>query len=322
MSYPVRFHRIAVPKPWAGSRLRTLFPDIADELPEGTGESIELADMPGQLSVVANGEWRKQSVSHLMRDRRGQLLGDLEKLHELPDFPLAVKLLDTAQPLSVQDHPSDVRQNGQLVRRGKSECWIVLDAEPEAVIYQGLKPGVTGDKFEGALSDGHPIELLNARHVERGDYLYNEAGMIHAIGGGIALLEIQQNCPTTYRLWDFPRDEPREMHLAAGLAAAKFDLLLPEVQKTDAEDLLMQADGPFGVRSLRVKQARQLAKDWQGFTLVTCLAGLCEITGKAHDNLQPAALKPGDTVMYTSEFDAFEIYPDGETWLVLSWTRE
>lgn len=322
MSYPVRFHRVAVPKPWAGSRLRALFPDIADDLPVGTGESIELADLPDALSIVANGDWRKQSVRHLMRDRRGQLLGELAKLNELPDFPLAVKLLDTAQPLSVQDHPSDAREDGQLVRRGKSECWIVLDAEPEAVIYQGLKPGVTREAFEAALADGHPIELLNARHVARGDYLYNEAGMIHAIGGGIALLEIQQNCPTTYRLWDFPRKEPREMHLQAGLAAAKFDLQLPEIGKTDAEDVLLQPDGPFGVRSLRVKKARPLTKDWQGFTLVTCLDGPCEITGKAGNNLQPAALKPGDTVMYTSEFDAFEIYPENETWLVLSWTRE
>jgi mannose-6-phosphate isomerase len=322
MSYPVRFHRFPVPKPWAGSRLRALFPDIADELPDGTGESIELADLPGLTSVVANGEWRKQSIRQLMRDRRGQLLGDIAAANELPDFPLAVKLLDTSEPLSVQVHPGDECDDGRLVQRGKSECWIVLDSEPEAVIYQGLKPNVKREAFEAALTDGHPIELLNARHVERGDYLYNEAGMIHAIGGGLALLEIQQNCPFTYRLWDFPRKEPREMHLQAGLAAAKFDLQLPEIRKTDAEDTLLQPDGPFGVRSLRVKTARQLVKDWPGFTLVTCLEGPCEITGKAGNNLQPAALKPGDTVMYTSEFSDFEIYPENETWLILSWTRE
>ncbi|MBZ0136219.1 MAG: class I mannose-6-phosphate isomerase [Planctomycetes bacterium] len=322
MSYPVRFHRIAVPKPWAGSRLRALLPDIADELPPGTGESIELADMPGQVSVVANGAWRKQSIHHLMRDRRGQLLGDLAARHDLPDFPLAVKLLDTAQPLSIQDHPDDKRENGRMVSRGKSECWIVLDADSEAVIYQGLKPGVTREMFEDALTDGHPIELLNARQVKPGDYLYNNAGMIHAIGAGLALLEIQQNCPVTYRLWDFPRDLPREMHIAPGLSAAKFDLLLPEIQMSDTEDALLQADGPFGVRSLRVKMARRLGKEWSGFTLVTCLGGACEITGVARDNLQPAALKPGDTVMYTSEFDQFEIYPDREAWVILSWARE
>ena len=318
----MRFHRIAVRKPWAGSRLRVLFPDIADELPEGTGESIELADMPGQRSVVANGEWRKQSIQHLMRDKRGLLLGELAALNDLPDFPLAVKLLDTSQPLSIQDHPSDQHENGRLVARGKSECWVVLEADPEAVIYQGVKPGVTREAFETALGDGNPADLLNARPVERGDYLFNEAGMIHAIGGGIALLEIQQNCPTTYRLWDFPRDEPRGMHIEAGMNAAQFDLHLPEIQKTNTGDLLLQPDGPFGVRSLRVTQTRQLAKEWQGFTIITCLAGACELTAHAKDNLQPCALRPGDTVLYTSEFDEFELYPGDESWLIFSWARE
>jgi mannose-6-phosphate isomerase len=306
VSYPLRFMRMAVPKPWAGARMHALIP----ELPPGTGESIELADLPGQSSVIANGEWRGRTLGGVARE--------LIEPGGLRDFPLAVKLLDTADALSVQDHPSDEFANDKLVKRGKSECWIVLEAEPEAVIYQGLRPGVTRERFEASLTGGHPFELLNARTMTRGDYLYNEAGMIHAIGGGLTLLEVQQNCPTTYRLWDLPRGAQREMHVEAGLLAAKFDLQLPPIRKC-AGDVLLQPDGPFGVRSMHVKKAFAEKKTHKGFTIVTCLDGPCEVTARARDNLQPVRLAAGDTVLFPAEFNEFEYYPDG--WLILAWSR-
>ena len=306
MSYPLRFERIAVPKPWAGARLPVLFP----ELPAGTGESIELADLPGQSSVIANGEWRGKTL--------GEVAPKLIEPGGLSDFPLAVKFLDTAEALSIQDHPSDEFAGGKLVKRGKSECWIVLEAEPESVIYQGLKPGVERERFEQALTGGHPLALLNAREVKRGDYLYNEAGMVHAIGAGLTLLEVQQNCPTTYRLWDLPRGVQREMHVEAGLLAAKFDLALPPIHSC-AGDVLLQPDGPFGVRSLHVKTAFAEAKPHKGFTIVTCIEGPCDITVRARDDLQPVRLVAGDTVLFPAEFDQFEYYPQG--WLIISWAR-
>lgn len=320
MSYPLRFHRIAVRKPWAGSRLKGMFPDVEDGLPEGTGETIELGDLMGQRSVVANGKWRGRDIREVLAANRAEFLGELADANDLPDFPLAIKLLDTSAPLSIQDHPGDERENGRLVKRGKSECWIVLDADEGAFIYQGLKDGVTPEEFEASLKDGTAPDKLNRREVKPGDFLYNESGMVHAIGAGLTLLEIQQNCPTTFRLFDFPRDKPREMQVEAGLNAARFDLQLPPVLKTGREDVPLAPDGPFGVRSLRVKKAFHEKKDWPGFTVFTCLEGECEITGVAGDNLQPAHLKPGDTVLYPAEFGEFEVYP--EAWLVQSWARE
>ncbi|MCC7509930.1 MAG: class I mannose-6-phosphate isomerase [Planctomycetes bacterium] len=324
--YPLRFQRIEAAKPWAGARLRRLFPAQAAEVPPGTGEWIELCDFPGQSSVVANGEWRGQTLHDLARARRTQLLGELA-VDAPDDFPLCVKFLDTAQPLSIQDHPSDVREaaDKRLIRRGKSECWLVLDAAPGAVIYQGLRQGVTAAQFGKALVDGDPPALLNARAVKPGDFLYNAAGMVHAIGADLALLEIQQNCPTTYRLWDFPRPgiaEKREMHVQPGLAAARHDLPLPKIVPTHGSDVLLAPDGPFGVRSLRISSAAHEAKAWPGFTLHTCLKGECEITGRARDNLQPTILMPGETVLWPAEFTEFELYPRGDCWLIVSWARE
>lgn len=319
MTYPMRFQRLDSPRPWAGDRLHALFPDAAAA--PGIGEWIELCDLPGASSVVANGEWRDLSLADLMQDHRNALVGELA-VSALADFPLCVKFLDTAEMLSVQVHPHDQVEDGELKERGKSECWLVLDAAPEAVIYQGLRPGVTREQFEAALDQpGGPVGLLNARAVKRGDFIYNAAGMVHAIGAGLALLEVQQNCGVTWRLWDPPRKgEARELHIEAGLRDARLELLVPEILSTDAEDVLLASDGPFGVRSLRVNSARVVDKTWPGFTVITCLEGTCEITGKARDNLQPAVLKAGETVLWPADFDEFEIYPDG--WLVFSWAQE
>ncbi len=330
--YPLRFHRIDAAKPWAGARLRKLFPAQAAEVPEGTGEWIEVCDFPGQSSVVANGQWRGQTLHDLMRTRRSMLLGELAT-DSPDDFPLCVKFLDTAQPLSIQDHPQDVREHAshtpreaaRLTRRGKSECWLVLDAAPGAVIWQGLKPGVTPAQFGNALADGDPPALLNARAVKPGDFLYNPAGMVHAIGADVALLEIQQNCPITYRLWDFPRpgtSEKREMHVQQGIKAARLDLPLPQILPTHGDNVLLAPSSPFGVRSLRVTSAAPHAKAWPGFTLHTCLQGECEVTGRARDNLQPTILTPGDTVLWPAAFTEFELYPRNDCWLVVSWAVE
>jgi mannose-6-phosphate isomerase class I len=209
-----------------------------------------------------------------------------------------------------------------LVMRGKSECWIVLDAARDAVIYQGLREGVRPHDFELALDGGEPAELMNARAVKPGDFLYNQAGMIHAIGGGVALLEIQQNCPTTYRLWDFPRAEKREMHINEGLGAARFNLPLPPIQPTHRDEEVLAPLGPFGVRSLRIAKASRDLKYGPGFTVHTCLQGECEITSHARDKLEPTILKRGETVLWPAVFDKFEYFPRGDCWIIQSWARE
>jgi mannose-6-phosphate isomerase len=322
VSYPLRLHRTAVPKPWAGQRLGRLFPALAQELPAGTGESLEVCDLPGQSSVVANGAWRGRTLASLMQTERAALLGELADATALEDFPVCVKFLDTAAPLSIQCHPHDRREQGRLVERGKSECWLVLDADPGAVIYQGLKPGVSRDEFEDALDAGNPVNLLNPREVRAGQFLYNPQGMIHAIGAGVALLEIQQNCGVTWRLWDFPREGPqRRIHREEGLADARFDIPLPPVLETDG-DVVLAPHGPFGVRALRITRAFQERRAWPGFTLHTCIRGRCELTGRWGDSLQPAILDAGETILWPAGLEALEYYPEDECVLVQSWARE
>lgn len=133
------------------------------------------------------------------------------------DAPLLVKYLFTSDRLSVQVHPNDEQARARGLR-GKSECWYVVEAEPGASIGLGLKRKVTADGLHAAALDGSIVELLDWRPVTAGDFLAVPAGTIHAIGGGITLVEIQQNSDVTYRLYDYGR--PRELHLDDALAVA------------------------------------------------------------------------------------------------------
>ena len=135
----------------------------------------------------------------------------------LGDFPLLVKILFPNEKLSVQVHPNDAEAQARGQERGKTECWYVLAAEPGAAVALGLKRGVTVEDLRAAATSME--ELVERVPVAVGDMVFVDAGTVHAIGPGVTLLEVQQTCDITYRLYDYGR--PRELHLEAGLAVTK-----------------------------------------------------------------------------------------------------
>ena len=137
------------------------------------------------------------------------------------DDPLLVKYLFTSEQLSVQVHPDDAAARQAGHPRGKDEAWVVLDAEPGASIGMGLNRPASPEELRAAALDGSVVGMLDWRQVEKGDAFYSPAGTIHSIGAGLTLLEVQQNCDVTYRLYDF--DRPRELHLDDGVTAARTD---------------------------------------------------------------------------------------------------
>jgi mannose-6-phosphate isomerase len=159
------------------------------------------------------------------------------------DAPLLAKYLFTSERLSVQVHPDDEQARRLGFARGKSECWFVLDAEPQATIGLGLRRELTRDELRAAALDGSVVEEIEWRPVAAGDFLYVPAGTIHAIGGGICLLEFQQNSDVTYRLYDYGR--PRELHLDESIAVACRGPY-PErlARRVDERDDCVLVDGP------------------------------------------------------------------------------
>jgi mannose-6-phosphate isomerase len=131
---------------------------------------------------------------------------------------LLVKYLFTAEKLSVQVHPDDGQAQARGLPRGKDECWLILDAEPDSTIALGTLEPVDADALRRAALDGSIEAMLDWKPVKPGDFLYSASGTIHAIGAGITLIEVQQNSETTYRLYDYGR--PRELHLDDGVAVS------------------------------------------------------------------------------------------------------
>ena len=158
---------------------------------------------------------------------------------------LLVKYIFTSEKLSVQVHPTDEQTEAKgLGRQGKSECWLVIDAEPGATLGIGFNRPVDAPTMRAAAQDGSIEEMLTWHAVKAGDFFYIPANTVHAIGGGCSIIEVQQNSDITYRLYDYGR--PRELHLEEGMAVAKgepYDMrrhrVLPE-----AGDVAL-VDGPF-----------------------------------------------------------------------------
>jgi mannose-6-phosphate isomerase len=223
---PLKFTPIVKPLPWGGRKLETLFSKVLpDWLP--CGESWEVVDLPEDQSVVAEGPMAATSLSSLVKTRSDELLGEAELL--MGRFPLLFKLIDATQTLSVQVHP-DEEAAGRIGggARPKTEAWYILQADPGAVLYLGLKEKIGREELRAALQAGTVGDLLNAVEVQAGDFIYLPSGSLHAIGSGILLAEIQQASDTTYRVFDWNRmgldGKPRQLHVEEALESINFDL--------------------------------------------------------------------------------------------------
>lgn len=157
-------------------------------------------------------------------------------------FPLLVKYLFTNERLSIQVHPDDDEARARGHEGGKEECWYILAAEPGAQLGIGTSRPLGGDALRAAARSGE-IERLLTWHVARpGMFFYIPPGTVHAIGAGIALIEIQQNADITYRLYDYGR--PRTLHLDDGVAVARAAPMDPGGQRpvdADASRVILES---------------------------------------------------------------------------------
>lgn len=151
--------------------------------------------------------------------RPGETIGEIwHEGENAADCSLLVKHLFTADLLSIQVHPNQRQAKARGLPCGKDEAWLILDAEPGAVIGLGLKRTVEPNELRQAALDGSIEQLIDWHPVAPGDVLACPGGTVHAIGGGISLIEVQQNLDLTYRLYDYGR--PRELHLADAVDVA------------------------------------------------------------------------------------------------------
>jgi len=223
-AYPLKFEPIYKQRIWGGRKLQEVF---NKELPAGEriGESWELADLPDDKSVIANGELAGQTLAAAIEKYPKEITGD--ENFPLP-FPLLIKFLDAEDVLSVQVHPD--RQTCERMGQGepKTECWYIISAEENAVIYKGLKKGVSKENLAEAIRQNSVAEMLPEVYVRAGECHFLPAGTVHSIGAGLLIAEIQTPSDTTYRLFDWNRvdddGKSRELHIEEALESIHYDM--------------------------------------------------------------------------------------------------
>ncbi|WP_267381374.1 MULTISPECIES: phosphoheptose isomerase [unclassified Sphingomonas] len=221
---------------------------------------------------------------------------------------LLIKYLFTGEKLSVQVHPDDDQAHARGLPRGKDECWTILAATPDAKIAVGTKQPVERDALRKAAEDGSIEDLLDWHPVKAGDFMYCASGTIHAIGGGITCIEVQQNSETTYRLYDYGSD--RELHLDDGIAVANPVPYVPIVSpgRVEAERTVL-VEGPKFVleRWTGGSHAVSLPEGKTGW--IVPIKGSGEVAGVSVKAGECATVTGRETVSASDDADMLFAYP-------------
>lgn len=283
---------------WGGTNLKSKWNKRSSET--NIAETWELSLNESGMSYVCGGEHDGKPLAEILKPAD---IGDNSK--NFPFFPVLVKLIDAATPLSLQVHPTDDYALQHEHKYGKTEMWHIVDATEDAYIYLGFNRDVTKEQFVEALNNKTLCELLNKVPVKPNQTYFVLSGTIHAIGAGVTLIEIQQNSDLTYRVYDYDRlgadGKPRELHVSKALDVLNFAKY--DVPISDRHELL----GKCKYFSAYRYQGARTLNNADSFTSVTALDG--EIT------VGDVKLQRGDTV-FVSAGTATQIVGNGAYCLV------
>lgn len=317
---PLTFQPILKRIRWGGRKLGTLLgKPIGPET--DYAESWEIADHADGQSIVASGPFAGRTLSSLLQTHRLDLMGSAFTGSQ---FPLLIKFLDANDWLSLQVHPGDaLAKQFDPRENGKTEAWVILDAQPDSQICSGLKSGVTREQLASALNAGPAAieECLHIIPVKAGDCVFVPAGTVHALGPGIVLAEVQQQSNLTFRLYDWGRvdaqGKPRPIHVQESLLCTDFlrgpvnPVTTAAVdQQTSMSESLVRC--PYFVirRQTLWSRATFVAND--RFRIVLVLDGSVSISNEAGN----VTARKGETVLVPASSEHFEITPHGSAVLL------
>ncbi|UXP30608.1 class I mannose-6-phosphate isomerase [Reichenbachiella agarivorans] len=313
LNYPIKFEPILKYRMWGGDKLVDVLNKQSSE--KNLGESWEISDVPGDASVVANGDLKGTDLKALINTYGADLVGKKNSERFGADFPILIKYIDAKVPLSIQLHPNDELAKKRHNSFGKTEMWYVMDAEPDADLIVGFNKEVTKDEYIQHVDNNTLEDILNVEKVKKGDSFFINTGKIHAIGAGCLIAEIQQTSDVTYRVFDWNRldkdGQPRELHTELALDAIDFekkdDFWLKYDKKENASNEIASCPY-FTTNYLPVKG--ETAVDYSttdSFVIYMCVDGEGTVTANDHS----VSIKKGETILLPAAIDQVQLKSNG-----------
>lgn len=290
--YPLKLKAVSKETVWGGDRLCALFRKGESS---HLGESWELSVRENEKNIILNGAYAGMTLNNYIESR-------LPEISAYSPFPILIKFIDAKDDLSVQVHPDDAtakRLGDDIV--GKTEMWHILEAQDGASIVYGLKEGIGKNELRLAVKEDRIEDILNYVPVKRGDTFFIPAGLVHAIGKGIVLAEIQQNSDTTYRFYDYGRPgldgKPRELHTEKAIEA--FKPFASEAINTERFEACLDSIPKDALACCRyfsaflkiITKKESFSLDGYDFISIICLSGCGSISYDEGSE----ALSPGDS---------------------------
>ncbi|WP_299900033.1 type I phosphomannose isomerase catalytic subunit [uncultured Aquimarina sp.] len=307
--YILKFEPILKEKIWGGSKLNTILGK--QEQGDHIGESWEVSDVEDNYSVVSNGHFKGKTLKELLEVYSKRILGEKNFNRFGTKFPLLIKFIDAKEDLSVQLHPDDELAKVKHDSFGKTEMWYVLQADQDSNLIIGFDKQVSPEEYEKSVADKTIKELLHYEPVTTGDTFFVYAGLIHAIGKGVLLAEIQQTSDITYRIYDWDRTDAagnyRELHQEDALEAIDFstdrESKVPYSSKKNEITSLVAC--PYFITNLiDIDQKKVITHETlDSFVIYMCVAGSAEII----QNEQKMKINVGETILVPAEIKEIEV---------------
>ncbi|WP_457615600.1 type I phosphomannose isomerase catalytic subunit [Lutibacter sp.] len=226
LNYPLKFEPILKEKIWGGTKLISEFNKSSNA--KNIGESWEISDVENNVSNVANGCLKGESLRSLLHRFKSELVGKANFTRFGFNFPLLIKFIDAQKDLSVQVHPNDELSKKRHDSLGKTEMWYIMQADKNARLILGFNKPLTKEEYQHYLENGELETVLRNEQIKKGDAFFIKTGTVHAIGAGVVLAEIQQTSDITYRIYDWDRvdaqGQSRTLHTSLAVDAIDFSL--------------------------------------------------------------------------------------------------
>ena len=321
---PLKFEPIFKTLVWGGEKIAP-YKGI-ETSQQHIGESWELSGVAGNESIVAEGPLKGKTIAQLVKEYKGELVGEHVYENTGDEFPLLIKFIDALSDLSIQVHPNDelaaARHNGS---KGKTEMWYVVAADEGAHLLTGLTRKITPEEYATKVADGTITDVLARYDVHPGDVFFLPAGRIHAICGGCFIAEIQQTSNITYRIYDYGRlgldGKPREVHTELAKDAIDYTVY-PDYRthyspEKDEEQEVVSC--PYFTTSI-LDLTLPYAKDLSGidsFMVVMCLSG----SGSLEVDGEEVPVHQGETVLIPASADDVCFVPEDGMKVLTSYIR-